>query len=228
MKTAILFSGGKDSCLALKYALENTDVRCLITLVSQNSESFMFHTPNILLAQRQAEAIGLPIIMHQTLGEKEKELDDLEKAIFAAKKKHDIGGVVTGALASAYQASRVQRICDKLDLECFNPLWQKDQFELLEELIKNKFEVIIVGVFALGMDKLLGKKIDKKFIEDIKLLNEKYSVNPAGEGGEAESFVLNAPFFKKKIVIEESHVIGEGESKILVIDKIKLAVEGRK
>ena len=211
----------------MKYALENTDVKCLITLVSQNPESFMFHTPNILLAQKQAEAIDLPIIMHNTLGEKEKELEDLEEAIIIAKKKYGIEGIVTGSLGSAYQASRVQRICDKLNLECFNPLWQKDQIELLNELINCKFEVIIVGVFALGMEKFLGRKIDQKFIEDIQVLKRKYGINPAGEGGEAKSFVLNAPFFKKKIVIEESHEVGERESKILMIDKIKLGYESK-
>src|SRR3989344_5528623 len=108
----------------------------------------MFHTPSIELAKIQAAAMNLPIILQKTKGEKEMELDDLEKAISSAVKKYQIAGIVTGAVGSVYQASRIQIICDNLELECFNPLWQKNQIELLEELIKNEFEVIITQVAA--------------------------------------------------------------------------------
>jgi len=224
MKTAVLFSGGKDSSLALHYALKNRhEVKCLISLVSDNSASYMFHTPNIKWAKKQAEAIGLPIAIGKTKGEKEKELADLESAIKKAIKKYKIECIVTGAVASVYQASRIQKICDKLGLKCMNPLWQKNQFDVLKELIDNKFEVIIIGVFALGLENFLGRRIDKTFIEDIRKAWEKYGVNPAGEGGEFESFVLNAPFFKKRLEIEKSHVVQEKEGgRILVIDRLRL------
>ncbi len=223
MRTAVLFSGGKDSCLALHYALKFTDVACLITILSDNTASYMFHTPNIHLATRQARAIGIPIIIQKTKGEKEKELKDLEKAIKKAREKYKIGGIVTGALASVYQSSRIQRICNKLKLECFNPLWQKNQFELLEELTKDDFRVVITGVFALGLEKFLGREIDKRFIEEIKLVEKKYQINPAGEGGEFESLVLDAPFFKKRIEIKESHIEKDKEGgRVLTIDEINL------
>ncbi len=223
MKTAILFSGGKDSCLALYHALKFTEVKCLITVISENPASYMFHTPNIILAEKQAEAIGLPIIIKKTKGEKEKELMDLEKAIKKTKKEYAIEGVVTGAIASVYQSSRVQKICDKLELKCINPLWQRNQFELLDELLKLNFDVIIIGVFAFGLDEFLGRKVDRKFIDDIKILNEKYKISPIGEGGEFESLVLDAEFFKKKLKIEKSHVEEEKEGgRVLILDKIKL------
>jgi ABC transporter with metal-binding/Fe-S-binding domain ATP-binding protein len=223
MRTAVLFSGGKDSCLALHYALQSTDVKCLITVVSENPASYMFHTPNITLAEKQAEAIGLPIIIEKTKGEKEIELKDLEKAIKKAKEKYEIKAIVTGAVASVYQSSRVQKICDELNLQCISPLWQRDQFELLQEIIKLNFDVITIGVFAYGLDDFIGRKIDRKFIDDIKILNEKYKISPCGEGGEFESFVLDADFFKKKLKIEKSHVEKDKESgKVLILDKIKI------
>ncbi|MCX6821195.1 MAG: diphthine--ammonia ligase [Candidatus Aenigmarchaeota archaeon] len=223
MRTAVLFSGGKDSCLALHYALQSTDVKCLITVVSENPASYMFHTPNITLAEKQAEAIGLPIIIEKTKGEREIELKDLEKAIKKAKEKYEIEGIVTGAVSSVYQSSRVQKICDELNLQCINPLWQRDQFELLQEVIKLNFDVIIIGVFAYGLDDFIGRKVDRKFIDDIKILNEKYKISPCGEGGEFESFVLDADFFKKKLKIEKSHVEKDKEGgRILILDKIKI------
>lgn len=223
MNTAVLFSGGKDSTLALHYAFQRTEVKCLISIISENSESFMFHTPNIKWVKEQAECTGLPLILQKTKGVKEKELKDLEKAILKAKKKFKIQGVVTGALASTYQASRVQKICDSLGLECFNPLWQKNQFELLQELQEKKIKAIVVGVFALGLENFLGKRIDEKFIQDIKPVVEKHKINPAGEGGEFESFVLDAPFFKKKLEIEKSKILEDKQGgKLLQIESLKM------
>jgi diphthine-ammonia ligase len=214
MKVGLLFSGGKDSTYAGFLALkQGYEVSCLISIVSENKHSYMFHTPSISKTQKQAKAMNIPLVIGQTKGEIEKELKDLEKAIKKAKKKYKIEGVVTGALNSAYQASRIQRICDKLKLECFNPLWQINEEEYMNELIKNKFKVIIVGVFAYPFDETwLGKEIDKKFLEEIKKLNVKYKINVAGEGGEFESFVLNCPLFSKELKIKKFHDFKEGEN----------------
>ncbi|HEY9702758.1 MAG TPA: diphthine--ammonia ligase, partial [Allocoleopsis sp.] len=170
LKTAVLFSGGKDSGLALSYALEQTSVKCLIILKSKNAESYMFHTPNIDLAQIQAKNTGIPFIVKETSGEKELELKDLGDAIKDAIKKYKIQGVVTGAIESIYQASRIQKITNNLGIECFNPLWQRDQISVLQELIQKKFKILIVGTFAYGMDKMIGRIIDEQFIKDITIL----------------------------------------------------------
>jgi len=221
IRTAVLFSGGKDSGLALKYALEYTDVKVLITIISENDESYMFHIPNIRWTEKQAEAIGIPLIIQKTAGEKEKELKDLEKAIKKAIKDYKIEGVVTGAIESVYQASRVQTITNNLKIECFNPLWQKDQFELLNELIENKFEILIVGVFGEGLDSILGKTLNKSLIEELKKIHQKLKINPAGEGGEYESFILNAPYYKKPLKINKSSIIKEQTGgKILMIEEL--------
>jgi len=214
MKLGVLFSGGKDSTYAAWLAKkEGCELGCLISLDSENKESFMFHTPSISRVVKQAEAMGLPIIVQKTSGVKEKELEDLKVAIKLAIKNYGIEGVVTGAVGSVYQASRVQKICNELNIECFNPLWQKDQLELLKELVKNKFEIILVGVFAYPFDeKWLGKKIDRKFILEMKKLQEKYKINPAGEGGEFESFVLGCPLFEKKLEVKGFSDFGSGNS----------------
>jgi diphthine-ammonia ligase len=199
LRTAVLFSGGKDSGLALAYALEHTNVKCLIIMQSKNTESYMFHTPNIQWAEKQAKATEIPYIIQKTAGEKEKELKDLETAIKKAKQKYNVQAIITGAIESIYQASRVQTITNSLKMECFNPLWQKDQLQLLEELLKKRFDVVIVGTFGYGLNKFIGRHIDNKFIDEMRLLKDKLKINPAGEGGEYESFVLNAPFYKNKL-----------------------------
>ena len=214
MKSAVLFSGGKDSCYAAYLAKQQDyELTCLISIFSENKESYMFHTPSISKVKQQAEVMNLPLITQETQGEKEEELKDLEEVIKKAKEKYNIQAIVTGALYSIYQASRIQKICDRLELKCFNPLWHKNELEYLNELIKNRFKVVITGVFAYPLDKSwLNKEINQEFIEDVKKFNEKYEIHPAGEGGEFETFVLDCPLFKKPLEITDSKISGEKNS----------------
>jgi len=139
MRVAVLFSGGKDSTLALFKTIEKEEVVSLISIISKNEASYMFHTPNIGITKLQAEAIGLPLIQEVTDGRQEVELEDLKRAIVTAKKEYSVEGVATGAIESIYQAERIQKICHDVDLWCFNPLWKKDQQELLKEIVKDGF-----------------------------------------------------------------------------------------
>ncbi len=223
MKLGVLFSGGKDSTYALFKAMEKETVVCLISIFSTNKESYMFHTPNIHLTELQARSICLPLIQKSTEGRKEEELKDLKQAIKEAKETLKIEGIVTGAVESIYQTERIQKICDTLNLQCFNPLWLKNQVELLEEIVESGFQVIISGIFAYPLDKRwLGREIDKQTIKELIILKEKYQINPAGEGGEIETTVLDAPFFQKRIEILEFEIQANEHSGIFLIKKARL------
>lgn len=214
MKCVVLFSGGKDSTYAAYLVKkQGHELSCLISIISENPESYMFHTPSITKVKKQAEVMNIPLITQETKGQKEEELKDLKKAIQKAKSEYKIESVVTGAVESVYQSSRIQKICDKLGLECFNPIWKKNQLELLQDLIKDNFKVLIIGVFAYPLDESwLGKEINEDFIKEAATLHEKYKINPAGEGGEFESFVLNCPLFSRELKIKDKQIQGKRNS----------------
>ncbi len=214
MKLGVLFSGGKDSTYAAYLAKKaGHSLACLITLHSENPDSYMFHTPSISKTEKQAEVMGIPLLTGETEGIKEKELKDLEMVIAKAKKEYKIEGIITGALHSDYQATRIQKICDKLKLKCVNPLWHADEFQYLRDLIKNKFKVIIIGVSAYPLSaSWLGRVIDEKFIEDVTKIHEKYKIHVAGEGGEFESFVLECPLFERPLRVRGADFTGEDHS----------------
>ena len=223
MRLGVLFSGGKDSTFALHMAAEHEEVVCLITLVSSNKESYMFHTPNIDLTKLQAEALGLPLIAWVTEGRKEEELKDLEQAIAKAVARFHIEGVVTGAVESVYQSTRIQRICHRLGVWCFNPLWKRNQKELLEELIKKCFKVMISGVFAYPLDATwLGKQIDLDLVARLVDLEKKFGISPSGEGGEIETTVLDAPMFKKKLEVLDYEGNAKGNSGVFTVKNARL------
>jgi ABC transporter with metal-binding/Fe-S-binding domain ATP-binding protein len=226
MRLGVLFSGGKDSNLALHLAAQKEEVVCLITVVSKNKESYMFHTPNIDVTALQAEALGLPLVSVKSEGKKEEELVDLQKAIVLAVDEYNIEGVVTGAVESVYQAQRVQRICSQLNVWCFNPLWKHDQVALLEELVEKKFRVVISGVFAYPFDeKWLGKEINNEVISRLVSLQSQYGISPSGEGGEIETTVLDAPLFRQRIEVLDSEVDFRGNSGIFRIKAARLVAK---
>ena len=223
MNLGVLFSGGKDSTFACYRAMENNTVACLITLISENVDSYMFHTPNIRRTGLQAEAMGIPLFSWPTKGQKEEELVDLKDAIAAAREKYGIEGIVTGAIESVYQAARVQRICRELNMWCFNPLWQINQVDYLRLLISDGFNIIISGVFAYPFDESwVGATLTEELVQKLVQLQKKYKINPSGEGGELETFVLDGPLFKKRIEILKASRTYENYRGHFIIDDARL------
>jgi len=119
--------------------------------------------------------------------------------------RQGIEGVVSGALLSVYQATRVQRICSDLDLWCFNPLWYTDQESYLQRLMGAGFRVIIAGVYSAPFDGTwLGRVLDEEAVGTLRDYARKYAITLTGEGGEYETLVTDAPMFYKKIIIDEA------------------------
>ena len=212
MRVVVLFSGGKDSVYATYLCLSwGWEVEWL-TLHPQE-DSMMFHHPNTEWCKLQAKAAGIKL--HEIEVKHETELADLEKEI----KKMNLDGIVSGAVASEYQKQRIEIIGENLGLLSFAPLWHKGP-EILREMLE-QMEVYFVSVSAEGLDgKWLGKRF---FAEDVdRLLAFRPSIHPFLEGGEGETFVADAPFFKKRIKIMEWEKRWEGQSGKALIKKAEL------
>ena len=220
MRVVCLSSGGKDSTLALWLAMkQGHEVERLVAMVPKREDSWMFHHPNIHLVDLFAECVGLPLLKAETSGMKEEELKDLERTL----SKLSIEGVVSGAIASEYQKSRIDRICEKLGFVSMAPLWGREPIELLNEMLDAKFNIIITSVAAQGFDESwLGRKIDEEYITDLLDLQRKYKINISAEGGEYETLVLDAPFFKKRIEVVEAERIWRGTNGYLFIKQAEL------
>jgi ABC transporter with metal-binding/Fe-S-binding domain ATP-binding protein len=220
MDLAALFSGGKDSTYAVYLAKkEGHVIKYLVTIMAENPESYMYHTVNIGLTMLISRVMGIQLGLKKSAGKKEAEVKDLEISL----KNLDVEGVVVGAIASEYQRSRVEKVCKELNLKMLAPLWSKDQIQLLRDMVKDGFKIIITSVSAEGFDESwLGREIDENCIEDLIELNKKYKINVAGEGGEFETFVIDCPLYSKKIEITDSKKKWEGNSGVLIIKDAKL------
>lgn len=202
MDVAVLFSGGKDSTMAVHAALEaKEDVKYLLSIKSRNDESYMFHVPNIHLTDLLSEALEIPVMSVETDGVKEEELEDL-KAAFAELKNRGIEAIYTGALYSVYQKSRIERLGSEVGLKIISPYWHVDELEYMRRIVSLGFKIMICGVAAWGLDESwLGRIIDDETIDELVRINEKYHVDIAFEGGEAETLAIDGPIFKKRVEI---------------------------
>jgi len=58
---------------------------------------------------------------------------------------------------------------------------------------------------AMGLDSSwLGRKVDSEAIDELKGISRKYGISLVFEGGEAETYVTDAPIFGKRIRITEA------------------------
>ncbi len=189
MKVACLYSGGKDSNFALFWALTQGFDPVLITIKGEEY-SMMFHHPNIDKTTAQAKTIGVK--QHFLKTNDANWHEKLKKLL----KKLKIQGIVAGAIASEYQRRRIDKLGEELGIPTYAPLWHK-QDELMDELLRY-FEISITAVSAEGLtEKWLGKPYSELVVKKIP------HIHPFLEGGEGETYVTNAPFFKKAIKIKK-------------------------
>lgn len=223
MNVAVLFSGGKDSTMALYNALKSgEDVKYLLSMKSNNDESYMFHVPNIHITDLLSQALDIPLITAQTDGVKEEELEDLKLA-FEKLKTLGVEGIYTGALYSVYQKSRIEKLADEVGLKVISPYWHVNELEYMREIVSLGFKVIISGVFAYGLDESwLGRKIDNQAIDELVKINEKVGINLAFEGGEAETLAIDGPIFKKRINILKDKKEWHLDSGLYIIEEANL------
>jgi ABC transporter with metal-binding/Fe-S-binding domain ATP-binding protein len=211
-----LFSGGKDSSWALYRALERgLPVERLVT-VHPEGDSYMYHVPETRLAGLAAESIGIPLVEVEPgdLGaaaaadsgqQGDAELEPLEAALreLDAELSGGIAGLTAGAVESEYQTSRIEAMADRLGVEVFAPLWQRDPRELAEAMLDAGFEVTVIQVAAAGLDESwLGRQLDAGALADLEDLHESHGVHLLGEGGEFETLVTDGPHMDRPIELE--------------------------
>ncbi|XP_010622929.2 diphthine--ammonia ligase [Fukomys damarensis] len=219
--------GGKDSCYNMMQCIAaGHKIVALANLrPDENRErtdeldSYMYQTVGHQAIDLYAEAMALPLYRRTIRGRsldtgKEytkcegDEVEDLYELLKLVKENEEVDGISVGAILSDYQRVRVENVCKRLNLQPLAYLWQRNQEDLLREMIASNIQAVIIKVAAMGLDpdKHLGKSLDE--MEPYLLeLSKKYGVHVCGEGGEYETFTLDCPLFKKKIIVDSSEIV---------------------
>lgn len=224
MRVIALVSGGKDSCYNMMQCVAaGHEVVALANLRPANHkdelDSYMYQTVGHEAIDLYSEAIGLPMYRRTIKGSsvaigrdytecEGDEVEDLYHLLKQIKEKERVEGVSVGAILSDYQRVRVENVCKRLNLQPLAYLWRRNQEDLLREMILSNVQATIIKVAAFGLDpeKHLGKTLDQ-MEPYLKQISQEYGVHVCGEGGEYETFTLDCPLFRKRIVVDSSDVV---------------------
>jgi ABC transporter with metal-binding/Fe-S-binding domain ATP-binding protein len=216
-----LVSGGKDSVYSAYLAdTQGWEVDELLVIVPEDIDSFLFHTPNLELVRLQAEAWEKPFREVRVRGTGEA----VETAALREALRVGNGPVVVGAIGSSYQWGRVSRLTFELGRPLYAPLWGKEPGRVVRAEIDAGLDVRIVQVAAEPLGpRLLGARLDLALLERLEAIGRKgRAVHVAGEGGEYETLVVDAPFFGRRIAIDQSTVVERGLAAKLAISRAHL------
>lgn len=203
-KTAVSWSSGKDSCLALYRILqENKNVACLVSMVSEKDERNHAHGIRLEILKLQAEALGIPLVLVDSAGDYES---SLIKALTQLKEQHGIEEIIFGSLYAEEDRKWNEEAAYKSGLKPLFPVWipSEESSKLLEEFISLGFSAVVCRASEKHFDQTwAGRLLDWSFFEEI----QQRDVCPMGELGEYHTFVLDGPIFEKRVSLIESGVV---------------------
>lgn len=206
MRVVALLSGGKDSVAAVEVAQGFAwDVVGALVLRPPQDDAWMFHTPALDVVAGVAECLGLPLLERKVRHGQAEEVADLEDALRAVQAKWSPDGIISGALASEYQRTRIEAVGHRLGLKTFTPLWHKDLKAYLHGVLEDDWDVRFSRTAADGVPNAwCGQRLDAAKAEA--MLNHRARPHVAGEGGEYETLVLDAPHYRKRLVVDKARV----------------------
>jgi len=212
MKVAVMYSGGKDSNQALAWCLENNHkVVALISVKPKNAESFLYQYATVEWTRFSAEALDIPLIhiKSEKIGPKE-EADELEEVF----RELEVDAIIVGGVGlQKTQIREWKRVAGKFGIELMVPYENLTSEELIDKEVKSGLKIIITNVASDGLGpEWLGKEINNESLEELKLLSKKYGFDIDFEGGYADTFVCDAPFFKKKIEFKRTERIWDNKT----------------
>jgi len=188
---ALMWSGGKDSALALDRARRaGMEVSRLLTFYDSATKRVRFHATRVEILEAQAAAVGIGLrAIPTTWAEMEANL----RLELASLHEEGFTGVVFGDIHLADVRAWYEDRVRATGLEHIEPIWGEPPGLLLAEFISSGGRAVITCVDLAKLDEAwLGRIIDERFAREI----EAAGADPCGENGEYHSFAFAGPVFK--------------------------------
>ena len=218
-----MYSGGKDSNYAVKHALDNGwNIKYLLSVKPTRTDCFLFHFATVENTKLQAQALGLKHHLLSCGVANPKKEADIVKSFVVANEKVD-AVVLGGTGLQATQIRSIQEALRSHGVDVFAAHSGEEHFEVLKRMIDDGFEIMITQMASDGMGPWLGSTINKDNLAHLESDSIKYGFHVGGEGGYYDSFVVNAPTFSKKIVVDSYETVMEDQySGHVVMKDLKL------
>ena len=203
---ALLWSGGKDSALALRELRANPkfDVRVLLTTVTRDYDRISIHGVRRALLEAQTAALGVPLQIvsvpaHCTNAQYEAAMG----AAMDILRAQNIHCVAAGDLFLRDVRDYREAMLSRYGMRAHFPLWNRDTTELARQFIGAGYQAILSCVDTHALDAgFAGRAFDVALLRDL-LPN----VDPCGENGEFHSFVWDGPGFGAPVECQRGEVV---------------------
>ena len=208
------WSGGKDSCLALYYAMKYYgEPGCLFSMLEEDGNYSRSHRIPKAILQQQAEKINVPIEFNAATWEQYegKYIETLKEF-----RKMNIVCGVFGDIDIEEHRDWCKRICESNGMETYHPLWKRSRAELLREFMDLGFQarIIVTQADKLGSE-YLGRVMDQEMIKEFQDLG----IDISGELGEYHTIVTNGPIFRSELKFEAGEKILKDNYWFLTIEE---------
>ena len=214
MDVAILYSGGKDSTYAIEYAmLKGWCIKYLISVKPTRKDCFLFHYATVEQTKDIANMMQLPHFYAKCkVADPVKEAEIVKEIVKDNQKKMKVDAVVLGGTGlQETQLKSIQNALRPLKVEAFASHAGEDHDLVMEEMLKQGYEILITQIASDGLKEWLGKRITKENFLQLKKDSVKYGFHIGFEGGYADTLVVDCPLFTKRLVIEDMSVIFEDD-----------------
>jgi diphthine-ammonia ligase len=203
MRVCCLFSGGKDSSYSLhKMLLSGFEVPLLLTMRSADPDSWLYQTPGMEASHLFQELTGIETRVIDSPLEKDEEKEALTRALVSLKEEFKLDAICAGALLSDYQRMIFTHAAMDAGLISYAPIWRKNGKRYMEDLLNFDFKFILLSYASEGFKPSdLGNIVDRSGLDRFFSISDKWGSHPAFEGGEAETLVLEAPLYEKKLKV---------------------------
>jgi len=191
---ALMWSGGKDSALALDRAGQaGLDVARLVSFYDSTTRRVRFHATRVEMLEAQAAAIGIGLrAIPTTWAEMEANLGQE----LASLREEGFTGVVFGDIHLADVRAWYENRVNAAGLEHVEPIWGEPPELLLGEFVASGGRAVITCVDLAKLDEAwLGRIIDERFASEI----GGTGADRCGENGEYHSFAFAGPVFKQPL-----------------------------
>ncbi len=222
-----MYSGGKDSTLAIEYAINRGwNIKYLLSVKPSRKDCYLFHYATVEMTKQLAEILGFKhILISCNIADAEREAELVRGVI----EKNPIEALILGGVGlQETQLKSLQTELHPFGVEVFASHAGMEHDKIVEDMIERGYDIRISQVAAEGLgEDWLGEKLTKDNFDRLKRLSQRHGFHIGFEGGHADTLVVDGPIFKKRLeILEFRKVVDDQYCGHIIVDKARITDKG--
>lgn len=223
---AVIYSGGKDSHLALLGAFrDGARIACLITIDGGPRHHLLFNDLGKLpMIKLHAKLLGLPLFVFKAPGDFDLAVGpgEMGRILSAAAARYPFDTVYCGTSFhdEGSNSADMRRSARAAGFRMLTPFSRLDVYAKIRQSAREGLDVLIVGLEKRLSPSWLGRRMDASFADYLR--GEALRGNPA-DGNDFQTLVLASPLMKRAVTVSKTSRLSNRHSRFLRVDAFAAA-----